>query len=368
MWIVNPSGVLFGRGAVVNVGGLLASTANISNENFMAGNYRFDQPGAANASIVNDGRITVADSGMAAFVAPSVRNSGVIVARLGKVSLGAGETFTLDMYGDELISLEASETVARHLLEHSGEIDAQGGYVVLTAAAGRAVVDSLINVTGDINVDTVGPTPGRILIKAATEGDDAATALVSGLLSAQGLESGEEGGSIDVLGDRVAILSGAEVNASGDAGGGNIRIGGDYQGQGVTPTAQRVIVQGGGDLFASALATGGGGRVIVWADDRTDFAGRIEAKGGEQGGDGGLVETSGKQTLVATGLVDASAPWGVGGLWLLDPNNITINTTANANVSSSGGLCTFIRQGIEKQAENRCPVVISLPSSPPIPN
>ncbi len=332
VWIVNPHGIVFGPGAVVNVGGLLASTADISNDNFLAGNYRFDTAGDVGATITNEGQITVADAGMLAFVAPELRNSGYIYARLGRVGLGAAETFTLDLYGDELIRLEASGAITQYLMEHSGTIDADGGVVVLSAAAGRELVDSLINVSGDIRAGTVDGQKGRILIEAGPDGGGTGTTLVSGNVSA----TGREGGNIDVLGDRVAIHSGAAIDASGENGGGFIRIGGDYQGQGVTPTASRVIVQSGSSIYANALQSGDGGRVIVWADERADFAGHIEARGVSISGDGGFVETSGREILVVTGTVDASSPWGVGGMWLLDPNNITINATADANASSSG--------------------------------
>ncbi len=91
--LINPKGIIFGKGSKVDVGGLIATTADISDENFKAGKLLFDRPGDANASVVNEGTITVADAGIAAFVAPSVRNSGIINANLGTVSLAAGTKF-----------------------------------------------------------------------------------------------------------------------------------------------------------------------------------------------------------------------------------------------------------------------------------
>ena len=89
VWIINPNGVLFGKNAQVNVGGLLATTSNIANNDFMAGNYNFSSPGNPNASVSNAGNVTVAQGGLAAFVAPTVVNDGVINAKLGKgVALG----------------------------------------------------------------------------------------------------------------------------------------------------------------------------------------------------------------------------------------------------------------------------------------
>jgi filamentous hemagglutinin family protein len=136
VWLVNPNGVFFGSTAQVNVAGLLATTADISNSNFMAGNDVFDQPGSPTASIINQGNITVQEAGLAAFVAPNLVNSGTITARLGKVQLASGDTFTLDTYGDGLISLAVSDQVTQQLVQNSGTISANGGTVQLTAAAG----------------------------------------------------------------------------------------------------------------------------------------------------------------------------------------------------------------------------------------
>src|SRR5439155_10344135 len=80
IYLVNPDGMLFGAGAQINTGGFLATTSDIKNSDFMAGNYVFGIPGRPSASIVNYGTITAANGGFAALVAPGVRNSGVITA------------------------------------------------------------------------------------------------------------------------------------------------------------------------------------------------------------------------------------------------------------------------------------------------
>ena len=101
---MNPAGIVFGRTARVDVGGLVATTANITDANFMAGRYHFQQSSKyLDSSVVNYGNIRVRDGGMAALVAPGVENHGVIQANLGAVALGSGTKFTLDFYGDNLI-------------------------------------------------------------------------------------------------------------------------------------------------------------------------------------------------------------------------------------------------------------------------
>lgn len=101
--IINPDGIIFSQGARVDVNGLIATTADIDNEAFMRGDLSFNLVGNPAASIINEGNITIGDYGLAAFVAPGVRNSGVITARFGTISLAAGNMFTLDMYGDGLV-------------------------------------------------------------------------------------------------------------------------------------------------------------------------------------------------------------------------------------------------------------------------
>ena len=105
VFLVNPDGILFGMGARINVGSLVATTNDIANKDFMAGRYNFSIPGNPNASIVNLGTITAQTGGFAALVAPGVRNTGTIIAKLGTIALASGNAFTLDMYGDNLITL-----------------------------------------------------------------------------------------------------------------------------------------------------------------------------------------------------------------------------------------------------------------------
>src|SRR5262249_38654021 len=87
--LINPNGIVFGKGSVVDVAGLVATTANMSNADFMAGRMNFTVPGKPGATVINEGSITIKDAGIAAFVAPGVANRGTIVANLGTVSLAA---------------------------------------------------------------------------------------------------------------------------------------------------------------------------------------------------------------------------------------------------------------------------------------
>src|SRR6516164_3971039 len=120
VFLVNPNGVIFGRGSTVNAAVFLATTHDIKNSDFMARKYNFTIPGNPTASIVNFGNITANSGGFAALVAPGVRNDGVITAQLGTVGLASsGQGFTLDLYGDKLITLGVSDQVASQVLDVS---------------------------------------------------------------------------------------------------------------------------------------------------------------------------------------------------------------------------------------------------------
>ncbi len=354
--ILNQNGVMFGKNAQVDVNGIVASTADTDNDAFMNSNtLTLNKPGNPDAGIVNEGRITAKEAGLVGFVAPNVINSGVIEAKLGRVHLASGDTATVDLYGDDLMSVAVSDSVTSQLAANSGTIEANGGKIALTAAAGKSIVNSLVLAEGTLKAQSVGMKNGEIVISA--EGSNAvrqnitqnkgkkqgkSTVLVSGTLDASGRNTGERGGKITVTGDDVALLAGTIIDASGhtgksnttegkaisavreDASGGDIRIGGDYLGLGETPTAKNLYVDQGAFIINDAVNTGDAGRSIFWSDDTTRFYGNVLARGGSLAGDGGFVETSGHNLLDANGYVDLTAANGKRGTYFLDPTNVTI--------------------------------------------
>src|SRR3954466_4988067 len=377
VFIINRDGILFGPGSVVNTAGFLATTNDIKNADFMAGRYNFNIPGRPDASIVNQGRITATSGGFAALVAPGVRNSGTITATLGTVALASGNSFTLDMYGDKLITLAVGDSIANKVIDvatgkplkslvsntKSGTLSADGGRVELTAAAARAVVDSVINTKGVIRADSIGRHNGMIVLNAATGGSKPAgapaqTIKLAGTISAAGRHPGTTGGTIVVSGEHIKVPN-AKLVASGRRGGGKILIGGDWGGghpdlslvtnasakleNFTIATAPPVGVDANSTINASATGRGHGGKVVLWSDNQTTFAGTIIAKGGAQAGDGGFVEVSSHGQLIYAGSTDTRAPKGAVGTLLLDPydvfisNSITSNGTFSGNTFSSTG-------------------------------
>ncbi|NEN96140.1 MAG: filamentous hemagglutinin N-terminal domain-containing protein, partial [Moorea sp. SIO3I7] len=152
------------------------------------------------------------------------------------------------------------------------------------------------------------------------------------------------GGRVEVLGNQVSLLDNARIDVSSDTGGGTVLIGGDFQGNGTVPNAVHTFVGSDVTINADALTNGDGGKVIVWADQTATVHGTLTARGGTVSGDGGFIETSGKQFLNLTSTPDASAPNGSGGTWLIDPTDITLakgggaigtNTVNVANINDA---------------------------------
>ncbi len=342
--ITNPSGVTFYQGAQVNAQSVVVSAAGITNQNFMAGKMVFDQAANPNARIDNRGTITVKQAGLAALVAPSVANSGVINARLGQVVLAGAAAHTLDLYGDGLVSIDVTKQVmtapvgpggkpVTALVTNTGVIQADGGVVQLTAAAADGVVQTLVRAGGRIQANTVGSRTGRIEI-TGTGG----SVVVEGRVAADGKAPGSSGGQIMVAGsDTTTLAAGSHVSADGHGsgghgGGGLVAVGTTLAraaGTGTAPagTSARTVVASGARVSASGTGRGDGGRVTVLSTQNTVVAGVVSARGGKAGGDGGTVELSGQAGFTLTGTADTAAPHGALGSVVLDPYNLTITAT-----------------------------------------
>lgn len=303
VFLINPAGILVGRDAVIDVAGLVASTLNLSDSNFLAGKLKFDQtPGAA--ALHSAGTIRTADGGQVYLVAPKVNNSGSIAAAGGAIVLAAGERVEI---GDTALPGLKVEVVGEGEASNVGELLAASGKV--------GIVGALVRNSGKVDVSAIEREGGRIFLRAARK------ATVDG---GELLATGERGGRISVEGEEVDVAAGL-LDASGKQAGGQVLVGGAYQGgNSEVRNAARTRFASAAEIRANATENGNGGEVIVWSDDTTLAAGRISARGGTQGGDGGLVEVSGKSHLVFRAQVDTRAPAGKTGTLLLDPTDITI--------------------------------------------
>lgn len=363
--LVNPNGVVFGKGARIDVGGLVATTANISDKDFLAGKYKFNQASSkTDAMIVNEGTISIKDSGLAALVAPSVRNSGVIQAKLGRVALAGANTVTVDFHGDGLLSFDATSTIndlpkdengkpVSVLVTNTGEIRADGGMVLMTARTVKGVIDNVVNTDGIVTARSVGTQNGKIVLS----GGDAGTVRIAGKVDATGVGAGQQGGKVVVTGEHVDVTRTAAIDVSGAAGGGEIALGSlgvapDDGSAAFSGKSSSVKVAAGATLKADALVKGNGGSVTMWSNEATAFAGSLSARGGELGGDGGFAEVSSKKNIGLTGSVDMRAPKGKTGLLLIDPTDLRIVDSGSGSGALDGSAGDGTINGGDANAAN----------------
>ncbi|MDD5175911.1 MAG: filamentous hemagglutinin N-terminal domain-containing protein [Sterolibacterium sp.] len=359
VWLINPAGILVGAGARIDTAGFIGSTLNLSNENFLAGKLTFG--GNSNAgSITNQGTIATPEGGSVYLIAPNVSNQGLITTPKGETILAAGQSVKLidtatpgvnvEVTGSEgnatnlgsIVSEAGRIGVAGVLVRNSGTLNAssvvnQGGRIFLKAqknielsqssridASGSAIggsidirADRRLIQTQDAVIDASGTMKGGSIAIASGQ-TDGGGAFMSGSLAANASQGA--GGDITVTG-RDLYFGATQIDANGATNGGQVRLGGDYQGRNsevgnawtnFVNTSTRISANG---------ASGDGGRVIVWSDSQTTFGGMIQANGVTQD-TGSFVEVSGKNKLRFAGTVHAKA-------LLLDPKDIVIEAAGS---------------------------------------
>ena len=336
VWLLNPNGVIFGREARVDVAGLVASTLDLSTQNFLDGRYSLRAAPGSRAEVINQGQLRTPYGGQVVLVGHSVSNEGHIDTPGGQAALLGASSVDLADTATPYLTLRVNTldgqvrntgSVAAGRIDLHGAVvkqdgalqastlqrDAQGHIVLVAAQEASTGAGSVTQAHG-----------GRIDI---TAGPGSAVSLGGGLsvASTQG-----QGGQLKVNGGDITVATGARLDASGAQGGGSIEIGGAPWAEGGARTLQ---VQAGAVATADATLQGQGGRIVLWSTDRTTVAGQLSARGGAQGGDGGFIETSAARRLDVRSTPDASAPKGKAGTWLLDPYDITIAATGAGSLS-----------------------------------
>ncbi|MCY0858762.1 filamentous hemagglutinin N-terminal domain-containing protein [Cupriavidus sp. D39] len=276
VFIVNPYGVMFGHGAVINVGSILASTKDINTDAFMAGCATLSLLRSSNTTglVQNDGTIN-APGGYVVLLGDQVRNTGTIQANGGKVVLLAGDRATVVLNNGLLAGVTLDAASADALVENAGQIDAQGGQVLLSAKSANALLNNVINLSGVINASN----GGQVTLDGGAQGVVNLTGATIDVSSQTG-----QGGNVTVMGQYVGLFNGSEINANGATGGGTVLVGGSFHGTDANVTnANMTILDASSRIDASATQIGRGGNVAVWSDASTDFEGTITARGGAQG-------------------------------------------------------------------------------------
>ena len=224
--LVNPNGVVIGKNASIDVGGLVASTANVK-DNFMKefGNSTsaFTLGGVSDGKIINEGTIN-AEGGLVALHAAKVENSGTIKSNGGSVLMAAADTLTLTPDTDGKLNFTVDGKVAEASALNKGAITADGGTIVMTADSASDVMSTVVNNEGTLQARTLRKNEkGQILL----EGNDKGQVEVSGTLDASGEGVGQDAGNIKVIGQKTIVHDGTNLLAKGDVNGGKIETSGD---------------------------------------------------------------------------------------------------------------------------------------------
>lgn len=328
VFVINPNGVLIGPDARVVASNFIASAFDVLNEEFLnSQNMRFS--GENRSPVVNLGTIEC-KNGNIALLGRVVENKGVMKAEKGSVAMGASSEIYLKVDGSSFFisptSVLDTPEGEESYLTNEGDIEA---LIVQLKSSGNPYTFA-IQQKGLIDVSSYDEDGGFVEI-SSNDG----ISEVTGTILARSQEG--KGGSVRVLGEKVGVLGKGYIDVSGGLGGGTILIGGDFQGKNPEiKNAECSCVSRGVQLLADAHYIGDGGQIIVWSDLSTRGYGKLSARGGAFGGDGGLLEVSGKK-LDYQCLIDTNAPFGKMGTILLDPTDITISTGGDSGGSFDGG-------------------------------
>jgi filamentous hemagglutinin family protein len=356
LFLMNPAGIVFGTGASLNVPA--SFTATTATGIGLAGDKWFNAVGENDyqrligtpslfafdnkqlAVIVNAGNLVVGEGENLTLLSGNVVNTGSLKAPSGSITIASvqDESLVRISQAGHLLSLEIQPP--RTFDGQQLAIAPQDLPTLLTGTAGSVETGLKVSPTGTVQLSSSGVTIPH----------EAGTTIVSGTLDVSNVGAThvsplpQTGGNVFVLGEKVGLW-GANINASGTNGGGTVLMGGDFQGQGNVPNSLETFVSGDSVVSADALLSGDGGKIIAFSDRTASIHGILTARGGTVSGNGGLIETSGKQSLNLTSIPNASAFNGIGGTWLIDPTNITIanggggaigtNTVDVANINTA---------------------------------
>ena len=316
VFLVNPNGMLFGSTAQVDVGGLVASTLNITDRNFLDGRFIFSD--ASNrSSVINQGAISANNNGTLTLIGHQVINQGSMQAHLGSVVLGAGNTALLTLADNRLLKFEITQNALNALADNGGLIRANGGQVILTAGAKESLLQSTVNNSGIVEAQTIERQTGNILLLA---GMQAGTTKVVGTLDASAPAArnpnGGDGGLVETSGAHVKVASTARVTTAGSGNTGNSGIW-------LVDPFDFTIAASGGDISGATLSSSlANGNVT------------LQSSGGSNTGSGDIY-------------VNDAVSWNTNRLTLTAARDININAVMTAAGTSSLTMNTGTANGAD---------------------
>ncbi|MCA6534532.1 MAG: CHAT domain-containing protein [Pseudanabaena sp. M158S2SP1A06QC] len=339
LYLMNPNGIIFGQNARLDIGGSFHATTG-NGLGFDSGTFSVDKNSlsfpngdpktirfaiAQPAGIINQGNLSVDTGKSITFTGGSIINTGTLTAPSGNIALTA-------VAGNSQVELRSPDVVlGLQVTNNAIPTNWSGKITELPKLA-----ELLTGKVPEANQVVVKADGSLALVASPAANDITVTngmSVISGRVDVSSSDS--KAGNVGIFGEKVGLVS-AQIDASGALGGGTVLIGGNLQGNGISPNALKTFVNSSSKIDVSAILRGNAGTVIVWADLNTRFLGSIIAKGGNQSGDGGFVEVSGKQNLDYRGNVNTLAPNGKTGTLLLDPTDI--NVVFSAPVGSFTGL------------------------------
>lgn len=306
VFILNQAGVLVGNGASINTNSFLAGAANINDNDFIAGKYNFY---GAQGNVINNGSIKVQDGGYAVLMGKNVENNGLISAKLGKIYLSSGETFRMDMSGNDLIGVEVEKGITDAYISNTGYIQAEGGTIIMTAKNASDVIRQAVNNTGVIDASSISYKGGKVIL-----GAENGQVINDGEINVS--SKSDEGGSIELKAEH--IINNGLVYANGLNGGLINMLSSD-----LLKVGSSSIIQ------ANSFGFGNGGNIKLISQKRAESHKGALIEAGSIYGSGGFIELSGYDSVYAFGNFNTKSLYGVYGQFLLDPSNMFIGNYSN---------------------------------------
>ncbi|MDJ0555844.1 MAG: filamentous hemagglutinin N-terminal domain-containing protein, partial [Microcoleaceae cyanobacterium MO_207.B10] len=349
LYIMNPAGIIFGKNAQLNIPAAFSATTATGIE---FNNHWFNSTGENNyaqlignpsaftfpkesAPIINNGNLAVKPGENITLMAGSVVNNGTLKAPGGEIRIAAipnqsmvriskeGHLLSLEVPSDRLSDSNNGQSINPLSLPKM----LTGGSAKGHATGVTVNKNGQLVLTGD---ETIVPTPGSVVISGKI--DTSATQVTGRYIPP--LDHQGVGGKVEILGDRIA-LNRANINVSGDAGGGTVYLGNHQLNSNPTFAREKnsqIHVSRDSVISADANITGGGGKVAI-AGEQINISGHISARGSNNLGKGGSVEISGGGNF--NGTVDVSADNHHLGNVRLHSENITVNSETNSQYSEN---------------------------------